>query len=202
MTHPKCKQCRTCKRLLPITKFAIKRKADGSHNGRKRSCEECVPYYHRTFADRFWSKVDKERTDTDCWHWKGPFFSVSGYGSFQIKDRPYGAHRVAWTLTNGPIPDGMSICHRCDDRACVNPSHLFMGTPADNSADMVTKGRQAKRPGSQHHNAKLTEAVVREILADIESRPTELGRKYGVSPSTICDIRSGRTWVHVKGGHQ
>lgn len=88
-------------------------------------------------AERFWSKVLK--TDT-CWLWRAALFST-GYGQFQLDGRPHLAHRVAWSLTEGPIPDGMRCLHHCDVRRCVRPDHLFLGTDSDNMQDMVSKGR-------------------------------------------------------------
>lgn len=94
---------------------------------------------------RFWSKVQK--TD-DCWLWRATRFP-KGYGQIKIKGRRRLAHRVAWELTNGPIPDGLQVCHHCDNPPCVRPDHLFLGTQSDNIQDAVSKGRMPfnlKRP--------------------------------------------------------
>lgn len=92
-----------------------------------------------TAEERFWPKVLKTET---CWLWQGALVNESGYGCFRGPNgRNVLAHRFAWELTNGPIPDGMFACHRCDVRQCVNPAHLFLGTQQDNIDDMMRKGR-------------------------------------------------------------
>jgi hypothetical protein len=95
----------------------------------------------RTFAERFWEKVD-QRADDVCWLWNGRARHWAGYGMFHVgNDRAEQAHRVAYALAIGPIPSGLGVLHRCDNPPCCNPSHLFLGTQADNLKDMWAKGR-------------------------------------------------------------
>lgn len=144
--------------------------------------------------DRFWQKVDKTG---ECWNWTA-FISKKGYGLFSVKNRSQRAHRVSYELAHGPIPDGMQVLHHCDNRRCVNPAHLFLGTNADNMADKTAKGRQARfvANGEKNHRTKLTSENVLAIRASI-GRPVDLAAEYGVSPSTIVCVRSRRHWKHI-----
>jgi hypothetical protein len=121
------------------------------------------------------------------------------YGRFKFRGVEYHAHRVSWELANGPIPEGLLVCHRCDNPPCVNPAHLFLGTQADNLADRDAKGRAVYRRGSKNGAAKLTEESVRHIrrrLKEGELQKT-LAAEYGVSQSLIAQIRKGQVWGHV-----
>lgn len=151
---------------------------------RSAACQNCyvrgAPV--RPLADRFWEHVDRRGPD-ECWPWIGAkrFF---GYGAFNIgKKKAKGAHRVAWELTNGPIPDGLQALHRCDNPPCVNPAHLFLGTPRDNMRDAQAKGRTmrgdawyAARPGLRRLGGEgMSGTQVERLVAYLRSHPGASG---------------------------
>lgn len=146
----------------------------------------------KTEAERFWAKVTIAGPD-ECWLWTAATYR-NGYGAFGVSGRARrmtGAHRFAYELTHGPIPDDLLVCHTCDVRACVNPAHLFLGTHRDNLTDMATKGRSTR--GVKNTQAKLTEAEVLAIRADGRFG-REVAADYGVSEGTIYNIWHRRTW--------
>ena len=154
---------------------------------------------NKILADRFWSKVDIKSKD-ECWEWMAGLFS-NGYGQFRVGKNKSRAHRISYELSNGPIPEGMLICHKCDNKKCVNPDHLFCGTVTDNNRDSVEKGRRdpvknLKRfYGESHSMCKLTDEEVETIrnsyfLGNITQ--SQLGKRYGVSSSYISNIVRGK----------
>ena len=147
---------------------------------------------------RFWSFVEKSRRRCCCWLWGGSR-RPNGYGVFWNQGRRVSAHRFSWELANGPIPDGLSVLHSCDNKPCVRPAHLFLGTQADNMRDRDQKGRNLI--GSESPRAKLTESQVLEILASGRRYGWRiaLARKFRVSISTIKAVACGQNWRHLQG---
>lgn len=176
-------------------------------------------------AARFWSKVDKRGPD-ECWEWKAGRTN-EGYGQFYFNGNPIGAHRFSHRLVLGEIPPSFFVCHKCDNKSCVNPSHLFVGTPADNVADRHRKGRDASGDrngarrwpermsrgdshwakshrdrmfGEKNHSAKLTADQVVQIRSEYASggiSQQALARRFGVSLTSLHRIIRRRSWTHV-----
>jgi hypothetical protein len=150
----------------------------------------------------FWAHVDRTLPN-GCWEWRGPVCRSSGYGHLPFPIRHDGrcvkvkAHRVAWMVTRGAIPGGLFVCHRCDNKVCVRPDHLFLGTPAENSRDMAAKCRSTF--GERSTNAKLTEehvVAVRRLRSQGRTLAA-LAREFGVNPTTIRAVVRGDTWRRI-----
>ncbi len=147
-----------------------------------------------SLEDRLWPYVD--RSGNGCWEWQCAK-AGAGYGVFVLGKTRHYTHRAAWELTNGPIPDGMFICHHCDNPPCCRPDHLFLGTHADNMRDRVAKGRSGK--GSQHSQARFTEDDIRYIRSAYPSvTQAVLAERFNVAPSTISMIVNRVNWPHVE----
>jgi len=138
----------------------------------------------------FWKKVNKG----SCWLWTA-FCLQSGYGQFSINYKMYYAHRISWFMHGNTIPEGLILRHKCTNKNCVNPEHLETGTQAENCADKVRDGTDAR--GEKCHLAKLTSKQVLEIRARAEENCIELAKEYGISPNTISKIITRRTWKHL-----
>jgi hypothetical protein len=162
--------------------------ADNRRNGRK---------FKNVTPEDFWRRMQKP---VGCWLYDGAK-EINGYGHLKnpLGDTPkyIAAHRLSWILTNGPIPEGMRVLHKCDVRACCNPEHLFLGTDADNAADRHAKKRSYR--GQDMHTAKLNDEKVlelRKLRAEGWSKQA-LGEKYGIKPHSAYLIYSRRTWKHL-----
>lgn len=157
----------------------------------------------------FWRKVNTRGSTPEhvphlgpCWEWTGA--RRVGYGALVVgyneKGQPIkaSAHRLSWQLHNSEIPDGLFVCHHCDNRLCVRPDHLFLGTIRENGADMVRKGRQVK--GERVNTCQLTEAQAAEVkrLSDAGVRQQSIADMFGIGQSTVSAIVCGQSWKHLK----
>lgn len=156
----------------------------------------------KALESRFWAKVEPAQCvhlgfEAPCWVWVGSHIP-EGYGALWVDGQQLGAHRVSWELHRGEIPKGLCVLHKCDNRSCVNPDHLFLGTKLDNIRDAKEKGRNAR--GASHGSAKLTDddvVSIRRRRAAGESGK-KLAAAFGVSDTMIYKIASHKAWQHVK----
>lgn len=199
------KRCQICSREFRAGKVF------GGHMSSHRRPADMNRWPKRTLAERFWEKVDKLG---ECWVWTA-HRNALGYGVFGANRRSVLAHRMAWTLERGPIPNGLIACHHCDNPACVRPDHIFLGTHRDNAVDMTRKGRHhaaispqtiprgeahwtKRNPGlikrgEARKDAKLTNAQVQWIRSQRGLRSqASIARELGVSCALICLAMNGR----------
>lgn len=173
-----CKNPQFCKKLCSAHYYRQRKK--GNFSSLK------VVNHYEKFHNLF--LIDPK---TECWNWTG-HIGGHGYGLLAMtRGRQFMAHRLSWEFYYGEIPKGMFVCHHCDNRKCVNPSHLFIGTYLDNINDMVKKGRHAI--GEQTGIAKLNPAKVLSIFKEEESY-RYLAKKYNISVSQICSIKNRKDW--------
>ena len=172
---------------------------------------------YQRMKDRFMRKIYLANDGSDCWLWGGGYFKQTGYGQFAVTSRvPETAHRMAFAFWNYPVPDGMFVCHQCDNRKCVNPNHLFLGTPKDNVDDMFKKNRQqdysknrasgdrhglalhpeARLFGKKNPQSILTDKLVLSIRDDSLSIK-DIAADIGVSYHTVWNVKNKRSWRHV-----
>jgi hypothetical protein len=150
--------------------------------------------------ESFWDKVNLLG---DCWEWQGARTKF-GHGKVRYGGNYFGAHVCAYEFSHGRLTKGLWVLHRCDNPPCVNPSHLYAGTPKNNTADMFRRGRAARDGalGSANPHSVLTETQVlqiRESFAAGRRTPKELAEDWQVTPGAINDLLRGKTWRHVGG---
>jgi hypothetical protein len=153
------------------------------------------PYFDKESVKQFWSKVEK--TD-NCWIWKGAK-SSGGYGHISRSRaglvKHFASHRFSWIVSFYEIPEGLDVCHHCDNPSCVRPDHLFLGSVSDNMLDCSNKGRI--RFGESHHASKLNDQIVYEIItmSRLGRSQGQIAKTFDVTQSVVWRVLSGRGWA-------
>jgi hypothetical protein len=176
-------------------------RSDSYFKNRRFCGPKCVGHATNPAGDpvqRFWDKVVKADDPDDCWGWLAARHEKVWYGVFTVARKTAHAHRFSYELHNGPIPKGKHVLHKCDNPACSNPRHLFLGDQISNNKDRDRKGRLrvGRLPGSKHHQAKLNEDNVLAIRAS-SATAKDIGEQYGVTAALIYMIRGRKIWRHI-----
>lgn len=152
------------------------------------------------FTSRLESQIARTDRSSGCWIWQGTI-SRTGYGQMRLRDEAtLLAHRLSYEFHVGPIPAGMCVLHRCDNRRCINPDHLFLGTKGDNNRDRSSKGRSYRQTGAAHYSSKLTDDDVLEMreLRRKGVSLSELSKRFGIVQSRVSTICNRKAWTHVE----
>lgn len=161
----------------------------------------------KKFTKKEYEEAAKKRFDESyevingCWVWQRRLTVKGGYAYMSVANKDCRAHRYSYERFVGKIPKGMLVCHKCDNPACVNPKHLWIGTAQDNTDDMIKKGRQKFKVGETAWACKLTEKQVLEIYKSNKSH-ADLGRQYNINITSVMRIRNGKTWKSVTNGQK
>ena len=164
--------------------------------------ENVIPTGMYRTEDHAYDPVEVWNRMLDASEWQGECrvwvrATKNGYGILSVANRHEYAHRMAYRLWVGPIPEGIFVCHSCDNPPCFNPKHLFLGTHVENLQDASRKGRM--HPGERHGMARLTDAQAKEIKAALAlgDRGTDIAARYDIHPNTVYGIKKGRSWTTV-----
>jgi len=194
---PDSKECEWCG-----TDIARNGERAGDWKKRRFCNHACWLQSLRTVTET-WLRKRTKATQDGCWEWRGDKTS-NGYGVVAVDGKRIGAHRYVFNQLVEPVPSDLHVCHACDNPACVNPDHLWLGTDEDNMRDMRLKGRQAKDRrlpvGEQHHQSKLTAndvLAIRAKYADGGTSQRRLAAEYGVTQRAVANALHGRTWRHI-----
>ena len=176
------KQCPVCLRAFTP-----------NYAGRVCCSDQCAKRKLGTFLQRFWNRVSA--VQSGCWEWVGKI-ERGGYARVRLENSRERVlvHRLSWEMKNGPIPEGMLILHKCDNRKCVNPDHLYVGTYQNNTDDMLERGRANKARGERHGRAKLTDDQFHQLVSDYNAggvTQKQLASKYGLHPIYVNKLLRG-----------
>lgn len=195
------KTCKVCCEVKPLSAFSsskewIRSICKDCRNSRYKKCKGPIPTEKIYFESKFVKTAG-------CWEWNG-FITPYGYGVFSFLGKQEQAHRASYRLYVEEIPDGLFVCHHCDNRRCVNPAHFFIGTQADNLGDARIKGRwKGRKPnifGEAHHKAKLKIPQVIEIRRLCDGRlktQKEIAKEFGISHNMVSLIGRRQNWKSV-----
>ncbi len=177
-----------CSEISKIRGFCGKHYFGQLYSGKIKKLQRKTP------EERFWSKVDKDKNG--CWEWTGTILD-NGYGQFFYMGKNVGAHRFCYANFVGEIPDKFYVCHSCDNPSCVNPDHLFTGTPLDNMIDKVQKNRHYY--GMDQKKSKLTDNDVKiiRLLISLNVKQKEIAKIYNISETVVSKIKLKKLWKHV-----
>lgn len=180
----------TCGRVLLVERRNLTRE------DRTVSCG-CLR--RKTFLENAFSRIQEmsiPEPNSGCWLWMGAVTRNDSYGTISFDGRQWKAHRLAFKLTYGPIPDGLYVCHRCDNPACVNPEHLFLGTHLDNMKDRDHKQRRRAPRGELNSSAKLADKLIEEVRSAAGTQ-TAIAERFGIHQTTVSQIKLRKTWAHL-----
>ena len=203
-----CHRCNVPQCLNPSHLYLDTSKANTeyrSRNGRTRNQvtgrlpTRIVRFPKKTLEERFFEKVERAEQPNACWLWMAAI-GTGGYGRIGVGRKLQTASRLSWELIHGPIPDGLQVLHRCDERRCVSPFHLFLGTQQDNINDCHRKGRALKARGEDAGSAKLTAEQVlqiRRLYCPFKCGYRRLAKEFGMSVPHIVHIIQRKKWPHI-----
>ncbi len=178
----------------------VSQRSDALKSGRKKSCGCIQSPNEEDYREKLKNRLLKySKKIGDCWEYKKRI-NPNGYGLIKTRYGNKNASRAAWMAWKGEITKGLFVLHKCDNRLCINPDHLFLGTHQDNMNDMMQKNRQNKRPGEKHHTSIFMDediVEIRRLWDSGENTQASIARKYNAGIATIHNIVKRKTWKHI-----